>query len=172
MLALTGRSLEPCHSPPVSPSVEVSDLQYDYSKPPPAVGEPAGDGTCELYCGIQTALSDSWIPACASYSCTFTLRLPNGRLQTRQIELGPHVDGMTNPTQIATICMPWSESFPIGQYQATLECEDSSVRFDFAVARSYTTGFDLPPASWQGSNRCPSRPALGETLNPSSLQRN
>ncbi len=165
MLALTVRSLEPCDLPPVSPFVEVSDHEYDSSKPPPAIGEPAGDGICELYCGIQTVSDDSWIPACSACSCTFTLRLPDGRLQTRQIELGPRSDGMTKPDQVATICMPWSESFPIGQYQATLKCGESrsSVRFDFAVARSHTTGFDLPPASWQGSNHCPKRPNFGDT---------
>lgn len=171
MLALTVHSLEPCDLPPVAPFVEVSDHEYDSSKPPPAIGEPAGDGICELYCGIQTVSSDSWIPACSSASCTFTLRLPGGRLQTRQIEFGPRFDGMTNPDQVATVCMPWSESFPIGRYQATLECESSalssesrsSVRFDFAVVGSHATGFDLPPASWQGSNHCPKRPDFGDT---------
>lgn len=157
-----------CLHPAVAPVVEVSDLLYDQSKAPPAVGEPAGDGVCELYCGIGLIESEQWIPACSSYSCTFTLTTPDGRSLNRSITFGPRVDGMEKPSGSGTVCTSWSESLPPGWYHATLECDGSSsvATLDLLVSASSAAGFDIPSHLWRGVNHCPARPEFGKPPSP------
>ena len=163
-------AIEPaCPHPAIRPVVEVSDLLGDPSQAPPGVGQPMGDNVCELYCGITVVDPQAWIPACSSYECAFTLQAPDGTTQRRTIEFGPRFDGMEKPTSTGTVCIAWSESLPPGWYKASLECADSPApaRFNVLVERSHELGFDLPASLWRGANRCPSRPSVGETPNPS-----
>jgi hypothetical protein len=151
---------QPCPHPRIVPVVEIGDWIYDFNKPS-AVGEPLGDGICELYCGIEVVDSSAWIPHCSSYSCRFTLQAPDGSSSTSPIVFGPRFDGMTQPTSVGTVCGGWSESMPAGRYHATLECESSSASFDFQVDRSHPAGFEISPSLWQGTNHCPRQPAFG-----------
>jgi hypothetical protein len=157
-----------CPRPAIAPVIEITDMLFDPAEVPPQPGEPAGDGVCELYCGIAVADEHSFIPACSSYPCTFTLSTAGVEIRRRPLTFGPRYDGMAEPTSTGTVCIEWSESFEPGWYHATLECADSAIRaeFDLQISRSRVRGFDIPPTLWRDTNRCPARPAFGEPPNP------
>jgi hypothetical protein len=163
---------EACGHPSVEPVIEVGDWIGDSissSKP----SDPIGDSICELYCAIRVRNPSEHIPMCSSYSCKLELLRPDGTTIARPVEFGPRYDGMTEPSEVGGICLPWSDANPVGPYRATLSCSDdpsASTVLHFIVAESHKLGFDIPQFSWQGSNRCPSRPDFGVTPNP-SLQR-
>lgn len=105
---LSSSSSATCKAPRVDPVVELIDLM---SPRVAAVGEPAGDGICELYCGVVLAgkadRADG-IPLCASYPCRFTLQGRAGQRYTRDIQLGPTADGSPQATGTGTTCLAWA----------------------------------------------------------------
>ena len=152
---------QPCSHPDIVPVVEIGDLIYDFDKRS-KVGEPLGDGICELYCGLRVVDPEQWIPQCSSYLCRFTLQKPDGNSTSTPIRFGPRFDGMTQPTAVGTVCGGWSESMPPGRYRATLECGSSSATFDFEIVRSHPAGFEIPPSLRLEGNPCPQRPAFSQ----------
>lgn len=127
---------------------------------PAVVGESAGDGICELYCGIASTAGPG-LPCEASYPCSFELEHPDGTRTAREWRFGPMADCMVGATSWGTVCMRWSGDMPAGWYRATLRCGGSSdVVFDFQVDSSQPTGFSIPSELWRESNRCPERPAF------------
>lgn len=148
---------QPCSHPDIVPVVEIGDWIYDLDKPP-KVGEPAGDGICELHCGIKVVDPEQWIPQCSSYSCRFTLQKPDGSSASTPILFGRRFDGMTQPAAEGTVCSGWSESMPPGRYRATLECGSSLVTFDFEIVRSHPAGFEIPSSLRREGNPCPRQP--------------
>ena len=127
---------------------------------PSVVGESAGDGQCELYCGIASGAGQG-LPCDASYHCSFDLEDPDGGHFGRVWRFGPMADCMVGATSWGTVCVRWSSDMPVGWYRATLRCAGSSeVVFEFQVESSQPTGFSIPSALWRESNRCPERPAF------------
>ena len=153
-ISLFAGSVEPgdCIEPAVGPVVH---LQDGFSEKMSAPGEPAGDGRCELFCGVSVLDKGQGIPHCASYSCTFELRLPTGETLKKLIPLGPTFDGMTDAHTIGTDCLTWKPSYPAGAYLARFKCENKIAELAFSVEESFLQGFSIPQSQWIGVNHCP-----------------
>jgi hypothetical protein len=156
-VSLSSGSEEPedCLEPKVSPVVHLEDL---FSEKVAVPGEPAGNGRCELFCGVSVLDAEQGIPQCASYSCTFELRLPTGETLKRLISLGPTFDGMTHAHTTGTDCLTWKPSYPAGAYMAQLECENKIAELAFTVEESFVREFSIPQSQWVGVNHCPNQP--------------
>jgi hypothetical protein len=145
---------EDCAAPAVEPVLDLGDRASDRT---PKVGEPFGDGRCELFCGVTVLDTGQGIPQCASYPCTFRLRFPKGETLEVPVPMGPTFDGMTQAQTTGTDCLPWDEAYPPGRYAGRLECAGQVAELAFTVVESFPGGFTIPESQWHGVNHCPER---------------